>query len=82
MILAQFTVAWRCRVILESDGITEPNLFWPNFRIQMVTLFAAHGAAVPGFADVAKGTMLKLRFEISIARSVKLVVYDVHPSRL
>jgi hypothetical protein len=76
MILAQFTVAWRCRVILEADGVPEPTLFWSNLRIQMVALFAAHGAVVPGFADIAKATMLKLRFEISVARSVKLVVYE------
>ena len=76
MSLAQLTVAWRCRVILEGDGLREASMFWPLVRIQMVTLFAAHGAIIPGFADVAKATMLKLRFDISAARSVKLVVYE------
>jgi uncharacterized membrane protein YbhN (UPF0104 family) len=76
MSLAQLTVAWRCRVILEGDGLREASMFWPLVRIQMVTLFAAHGAIIPGSADVAKATMLKLRFDISAARSVKLVVYE------
>jgi hypothetical protein len=76
VILAQFVVAWRCRVILEGDGLREPQMFWSLGRIQMVTLFAAHGAIIPGFADVAKATMLKLRFDVSAARSVKLVVYE------
>jgi uncharacterized membrane protein YbhN (UPF0104 family) len=76
MILAQLAVGWRCRVILEGDGLREPNMFWPLVRIQMVTLFAAHGAIVPGFAEAAKATMLKLRFDISAARSVKLVIYE------
>jgi hypothetical protein len=76
MILAQLTVAWRCRVILQGDGLREPNMFWSLVRIQMVTLFAAHGAIIPGFAEVAKATMLKLRFDISTARSVKLVIYE------
>jgi hypothetical protein len=76
IIVSQLCVAWRCRVILEGDGLRVPNLFWANLRIQMVTLFAAHGAIVPGFADIAKATMLKLRFNISAARSVKFVVYE------
>jgi uncharacterized membrane protein YbhN (UPF0104 family) len=76
MILAQLTIAWRCRVILDGDGLREANMFWSLVRIQMVTLFAAHGAILPGFADVAKATMLKLRFDISAARSVKLVIYE------
>jgi hypothetical protein len=42
----------------------------------MVTLFAAHGAIIPGFADVAKATMLKLRFDVSATRSVKFVIYE------
>ena len=42
----------------------------------MVTLFAAHGAIIPGFAEAAKATMFKLRFNISAARSVKLVIYE------
>ena len=76
ILISQLSVAWRCRVILEGDGLHRPDLFWANLRIQMVTLFAAHGAVIPGFADVAKATMLKLRFNISAARSVKFVVYE------
>jgi uncharacterized membrane protein YbhN (UPF0104 family) len=76
IIISQLSVAWRCRVILEGDGLRRSDLFWANLRIQMVTLFAAHGAVIPGFADVAKATMLKLRFDISAARSVKFVVYE------
>jgi hypothetical protein len=76
VILAQLTVAWRCRVILEGDELHEPSMFWVLARIQMVTLFAAHVAIIPGVADVAKATMLKLRFNISAPRSVKLVIYE------
>jgi Lysylphosphatidylglycerol synthase TM region len=76
IMLSQLSVAWRCCVIFEADGLHRPNLFWSNLRIQMVTLFASHGAIIPGFADVAKATMVKLRFDISAARSVKLVVYE------
>jgi hypothetical protein len=76
IIVSQLCAAWRCRVIFEGDGLRVPNLFWANLRIQMVTLFAAHGAIIPSFADIAKATMLKLRFNISAARSVKLVVYE------
>jgi len=76
VILSQLCVAWRCCIVFEGDGFREPNLFWPNLRIQLVTLFAAHGAVIPGLTDVAKATMVKLRFDVSAARSVKLVVYE------
>ncbi len=76
IILSQLCVAWRCCIIFEGDGLRGPNLFWPNLRIQMVTLFAAHGAVVPGLTDAAKATMVKLRFDISAGRAVKLVVYE------
>jgi hypothetical protein len=76
MLLAQFSAAWRCRVIFEVDGLHRRHLFWSNLRIQLVTLFAAHGAIVPGITEVAKATMLKLRFGITAMRSVKLVVYE------
>jgi len=76
IMLSQLGVAWRCRVIIEGDGLHRSDLFWANLRIQMVALFAAHGAIIPGFADIAKATMLKLRFNISAARSVKFVVYE------
>ena len=58
VILAQLVVAWRCRVILEGDGLREPQMFWSLGRIQMVTLFAAHGAIIPGFAVGADGSPL------------------------
>jgi lysylphosphatidylglycerol synthase-like protein len=76
IILSQLCVAWRCCIVFEGDGLCEQNLFWPNLRIQMVTLFAAHGAVIPGLTDVAKATMVRLRFGISAVRSVKLVVYE------
>ncbi len=76
IILSQLCIAWRCRVIFEGDGLHRSDLFWANLRIQMVTLFAAHGAIIPGLSDVAKATMLKLRFNISAARSMKFVVCE------
>jgi hypothetical protein len=76
IILSQLCVAWRCRVIFEGDGLHRSDLFWANLRIQMVTIFAGHGAIIPGLADVAKATMLKLRFNISAARSMKFVLCE------
>jgi uncharacterized membrane protein YbhN (UPF0104 family) len=76
IIFSQLCVAWRCCIVFEGDGLRERNLFSPNLRIQMVTLFAAHGAGIPGLTDIAKATMVKQRFGISAVRSVKLVVYE------
>lgn len=76
MILAQLTIAWRCSVIYERDGLVRPNLFWSNARIQLISLFVSHGAVVPGFADVAKGTFVKLRFGVPVAQAMKWVVYE------
>ncbi|HLH12714.1 MAG TPA: lysylphosphatidylglycerol synthase transmembrane domain-containing protein [Methylovirgula sp.] len=74
--LAQLTIAWRCRIIYEGDGLTAASMTLANLRIQLVSLFAGHCAIVPGFADIAKGTMVKLRYEIQIARALKYVVYE------
>jgi hypothetical protein len=76
VLLSQLCVAWRCCVIFEGDGLSQRNLFWSNLHIQMVALFAYHGAVLPGLADAAKATLVKLRFGISAARSVKLIVYE------
>jgi hypothetical protein len=65
----------RCRIIFEGDGLGRCGAFWPNLRIRLVTLFAAHGFIIPGLSDVAKATMFKLHFGISAAQSAKLVVY-------
>ena len=46
MSLAQLTVAWRCRVILEGDGLREPRVFWSLAHSHRVTLLAARGADV------------------------------------
>jgi uncharacterized membrane protein YbhN (UPF0104 family) len=76
VLLSQLCVAWRCYIIFERDGLRQRNLFWSNLRIQMVAVFAAHGAVIPGLADAAKATLVKLRFGISAVRSVKLIVYE------
>jgi Lysylphosphatidylglycerol synthase TM region len=75
-LLVQCAVAWRCSVIYRGDGLRSRRMFLPNLRIQLVTLFAGHCAIVPGFAEVAKGTLVKLRFDIAVVRAMKLIIYE------
>ena len=75
ILISQLCVDCRCRIIFEGDGLGRCGAFWPNLRIRLVTLFAAHGFIIPGLSDVAKATMFKLHFGISAAQSAKLVVY-------
>lgn len=76
MIATQLVIAWRCSLIYERNGLARPNLFLSNARLQLIALFASHGAVVPGFADVAKGTLIKLRFGVPVTLAMKLVVYE------
>jgi hypothetical protein len=46
------------------------------FRIQLVSQFVAHGAPISALADLARAAMLKLRFGVTIGRSVRIVFYE------
>lgn len=75
MIAIQSISAWRLEVIMGADGLDHIG-FWPLFRIQLVSQFAAHGAPISALSDLAKAAMVKLRFTLGSGQSIRLVLYD------
>jgi hypothetical protein len=75
MLGVQLVAAMRLKTIMRADGLSRMRLL-SVFRIQLISLFAAHGAPISALADVARATMLKLRFGLSMGRAGRLVAYD------
>lgn len=75
MIALQATGAWRLKAIMSADGLRHVG-FWPLFRIQLVSQFAANAAPISALADVAKAAMVKLRFALGTGQSIRLVLYE------
>jgi uncharacterized membrane protein YbhN (UPF0104 family) len=75
MMVLQTTVAWRLKTILSADGLASAQ-FRSLLRIQFISQFVANGAPISALADVAKATMLKLRFSLTTGRSIRLILYE------
>src|SRR5262249_908155 len=46
------------------------------YRIQLISLFVAHGAPISAIADLARAAMVNLRYRLTAGRSVRLVLYE------
>jgi len=75
MLGVQFVAALRLKTIMRADGLSRIGLL-SVFRIQLISQFVAHGAPISALADIARATMLKLRFGMSIGRAGRMVAYD------
>jgi hypothetical protein len=75
MIALQSTAAWRLEVIMGAEGLHRIG-FWPLLRIQLVSQFVANGAPISALSDLAKAAMVKLRFDLGMAQSIRLVLYE------
>ncbi len=70
----QLTAAWRLQIIMSADR-SAANLASLT-RIQLLALFIAHGAPISALADLAKVAILALRYNLSSARALRLIVYE------
>lgn len=70
----QLTAAWRLQIIMSADH-SAANLASLT-RIQLLSLFIAHGAPISALADLAKVAILALRYNLSAARALRLIVYE------
>jgi hypothetical protein len=70
----QLTAAWRLQIIMSADH-SAANLASLT-RIQLLSLFIAHGAPISALADLAKAAILALRYNLSAARALRLIVYE------
>jgi uncharacterized membrane protein YbhN (UPF0104 family) len=75
ILFVQAVGAWRVKVIATADGLTSIK-FISLFRIQLISQFVAHGAPISALSDIAKAAMLKLRFNLSVAHAIRLVLYE------
>jgi uncharacterized membrane protein YbhN (UPF0104 family) len=66
--------AWRIKIIMAAEH-AEAGLL-SLFRIQLISQFVAHGAPISALADLARAAMLKLRFDLAVGRSVRIVFYE------
>jgi hypothetical protein len=67
--------AWRVQIIMSADGVTSTSLF-PLLRIQFISQFMAYGTPISAIADIVRAVMIKLRFDVSPGRSLRIVMYD------
>jgi glycosyltransferase 2 family protein len=74
MLAVHIVAAWRIKIILNAEG-AEAGLL-SLFRIQLISQFVAHGAPISALADLARAAMLKLRFNLTVGRSVRVVFYE------
>src|SRR4051794_37720664 len=70
----QLTAAWRLQIIMSADH-SAANLASLT-RIQLLTLFIAHGAPISALADLAKVAILALRYNLPSTRALRLIVYE------
>src|SRR3954452_8236260 len=70
----QLTAVWRLQIIMSADS-SAANLASLT-RIQLLSLFIAHGAPISALADLAKVVILALRYNLSSARAFRLIVYE------
>lgn len=75
MMAVHLVCAARLQTIMLEDGIGRAPLP-PLFRIQLVSLFATHGAPISALGDLARAAMVALRFGLTIGRSVRIVLYE------
>jgi hypothetical protein len=71
----QATAAWRLQAIMAFDGV-QGLQFQSLFRIQLISQFVAHGAPISAIAELARAAMLKLHYHLTLARSIRLVLYE------
>jgi glycosyltransferase 2 family protein len=75
LVLVHATGAWRLRSIMSFDGVPGVR-FRSIYRIQLISLFVAHGAPISAIADLARAAMVNLRYRLTAGRSVRLVLYE------
>ncbi len=72
---AVFLATLRFQSIIREDASIEIG-YRSLFRIQLIALFVAHGAPISAIGDLARAGLMKLRFNIGLTTSFRLVIYD------
>jgi len=75
MLVVQAVSAWRVKIITAAEGLSNVG-YLSLLRIQLISQFIAYGAPIAALSDVAKAAMLKLRFDLPIGQSIRVVFYE------
>jgi uncharacterized membrane protein YbhN (UPF0104 family) len=73
--LVHATGAWRLRSVMSFEGVPDVR-FRSIYRIQLISMFVAHGAPISAIADLARAAMVNLRYRLTAGRSVRLILYE------
>lgn len=75
MLVVQAVSAYRVKIVTDAEGLD--SVAYPSLlRIQLISQFVAYGAPISALSDLAKAAMLKLRFNLPLGQSVRIVLYE------
>ena len=75
MLVVQGVSTWRVKIITAAEGLRAVG-YLSLLRIQLISQFIAYGAPIAALSDVAKAAMLKLRFNLPIGQSIRIIFYE------
>lgn len=75
MLVVQCVSAYRVKIITAAEGL-HSIAYSSLLRIQFISQFIAYGAPISALSDLAKAAMLKLRFELPLGQSIRIVFYE------
>lgn len=75
MLVVQSIYTWRIKIIAAAEQLHSIS-YASLFRIQLISQFIAYGAPISALSDVAKAAMIKLRFNLPIGQSIRIVLYE------
>ena len=75
MLLVQGISAYRVKIITAAEALHSTG-YRSLVRIQLISQFIAYGAPISALSDLAKAAMIKLRFDLPLGQSVRIVLYE------
>jgi Lysylphosphatidylglycerol synthase TM region len=75
MLIVQGISAYRVKTIVNAEELNS-IAYWSLLRIQLISQFVAYGAPVSALSDLAKAAMVKLRFNLPLGRSIRIILYE------
>lgn len=75
MLVVQVVSTWRVKTITAAEALHNVG-YLSLLRIQLISQFVAYGAPIAALSDVAKAAMLKLRFNLPLGQSIRIILYE------
>jgi hypothetical protein len=75
MLGVQVISTWRVKIIAAAEALHAIG-YLSLLRIQLISQFIAYGAPIAALSDIAKAAMLKLRFNLPIGQSIRIILYE------